>query len=353
MSANDHTPRREDIFEAASERFLRLKNRAGDPEVAGEIEAWLDKDPAHREAFEKVEAAWGAVGDNAASPEMVIARRDALERAGKAAQNRWTSKVFGAGSPIQRYAAAVAILVVVVSAVLYTVFAPDASEPSLAYETAVGETRVLTLEDNSRISLDAGTHLEVTYTDEGRSIELYRGQAYFDVAKDPLRPFKVKAGDQTVVALGTEFNVEMINEQVLVTLVEGRVSVTGRQPVLSPDSSEIQITPMTRELEPGQQLVISREKPVELVETANLEKASSWRQGKLIFEDEALSAAVERMNRYSHIKIIVGDKDIEALGISGVFNAGDTEAFVEALELYFELEATRGAGQSIRLTAAS
>lgn len=333
------------LYEEASDWFLQLNAATKDThsKIQKGVEIWLAKDPAHAKAYRQVESAWAAIGENATAPEMVIARRNALKRAGLAARNRW-----GSGSNLRHFAAAAAVLIIIVSVTLFTVFTGKVSETVLAYETAVGEIRVLTLADNSRISLDASTHLEVQYSPEARTIELYSGQAYFNVAKDPLRPFRVKVGGQTVEALGTEFNVEMIEDQVLITLIEGRVSVSSELPS-NPAESETQMLPEPVELFPGQQLVIRAERIPEIIQETNLAKTTAWRQGKLIFEDEPLSTAVMRMNRYSHIKIIVEDEKIKSLGVSGVFNAGDIDAFVEALETYFGLESVSGGDQSIHL----
>jgi transmembrane sensor len=64
----------------------------------------------------------------------------------------------------------------------------------------------------------------------------------------------------------------------------------------------------------------------------------AWREGKLVFDDESLADAVARMNNYSQVKIVVEDAHARALKISGIFNAGDTPAFVEAVQSYFPVD---------------
>src|SRR3546814_13438728 len=94
-----------------------------------------------------------------------------------------------------------------------------------AYATHIGERQLAVLDDGSRVSLDAVTKVKVRMKDEARQVELLEGRAKFDVAKDPLRPFTVAAGDKLVVDVGTSFSVELIDGQVRVILHEsGRAS---------------------------------------------------------------------------------------------------------------------------------
>jgi transmembrane sensor len=92
------------------------------------------------------------------------------------------------------------------------------------YHTGIGEQRVVDLEDDSRIVLDAATRLRVRFTSDARVVELQDGQAQFSVAKDPTRPFKVEAGGRTIVAVSTVFIVEYVDSQVRVAMMEGKVA---------------------------------------------------------------------------------------------------------------------------------
>ena len=93
------------------------------------------------------------------------------------------------------------------------------------YRTAIGERRVITLSDGSKLSLDADSEVTVRYGKHDRSLHLLKGQARFDVAHDKTRPFSVVAGSQKVIATGTAFNIDMAGPKVLVTLIEGHVVV--------------------------------------------------------------------------------------------------------------------------------
>ena len=203
------------------------------------------------------------------------------------------------------------------------------------YETGVGDRRVLTLADGSIVNLDARSRLRVSFENDVRFVALEAGQASFQVAKDPARPFRARAGDHTVVALGTEFNIEMLRDTLLVTLIEGHVAVVASESdtvagsALPKPGSEAAV-----ELTVGQQFVAAGRDRAQVRNSVDLGRATAWQDGKLFFNDEPLASAAERMNRYARVQIQV-DPAVEHIGISGVFKAGDTNAFMDAVTTYF------------------
>lgn len=345
--------RRRRINAEAAAWHLRFRNETAD-EGSSDYLDWLAESPDHGVAMTRARSTWDVFGDHAVAPEVVKARRDALDRSGKFAARRWA-----AFRSVPRSATAIAA-VVILAAVMTPVFLfwqqvddrpANGVTAVQVFETDIGETRIVTLSDNTRVSLDAFTRLTVRYTEEERDAELERGQAHFDVATDPTRPFRVTAGDQIITAIGTAFNVEMIGDDVLVTLLEGEVVVTETPAAKHTlPSLPVEAVPVpSRKLKPGQLLVASASHEPQIVDEINIQKTNAWRDGKVFLEGDSLSVAVARMNRYSRIKLSVADDSLEALRISGVFNAGDTDAFVEALEAYFAVDARRMTSSSIEL----
>jgi transmembrane sensor len=234
------------------------------------------------------------------------------------------------------------------------------------YSTGIGEQRALRLDDGSVVTLDAKSRVRVAYTDGARLLMLERGRARFDVARDPLRPFRVQAGDQTVVAHGTQFNVERMGETVLVTLLEGRVAVTGiavasSAPTLPAAAAEKTSAPPPRqrnsaasvvELTAGQGLTVRANGRATMVPKIDVERATAWQSGRLFFDNEPLASAAERVNRYSKLQIEVSPS-VANLEVSGVFTAGDADAFVEAISTYFPVRSERTGSAEIQLTAAT
>ena len=325
----------EERLARATEWFIRM--RADDAQEAdrASLKQWLDEHPDNAKAYREASAAWDVVGEYASAPELMIGRRDALEDARRARQRRESS--WSRVRPWHGVAASIVGALLVV----FVLWQGSFRRGDL-YETGVGDRRMLTLADGSTVNLDARSRLRVAFRNDARAIDLEAGQASFEVAKDPARPFRVRAGEHTVIALGTEFNVELVRETLLVTLLEGRVAVIA-------DETDTDVTPQRGELlAPGQQLVATGRAQPRVRSDVDLGRATAWQDGKLFFNDEPLADAAERMNRYGTVQIRV-DPAIEHIGISGVFKAGDTDAFMEAVTTYFPVRAERISEGEVRL----
>lgn len=297
-----------------------------------ELELWLEANPANREALTDMARAWRMADEAAALPALVATRADARKALRKASR-----PPSPAGRPWLRYAAgALAACLLLIVATLYF---PSGGE---TYRTGIGERRMVTLNDGSKLSLDAASTVEVRYDGERRALRLLAGRARFEVAKDPRRPFTVTAGGRMVVATGTAFSVEMLQAEIRVVLYEGSVSVLEDGPA---DQAPRHVllrgnarTPAERLLVPNTALIV----PATPSAAARLEpvdgiRSASWEQGQLVFSDEPLGVAMERVNRYSRIKLSADDAVTAALPVSGTFNAGDSEAFVDGVTALYGL----------------
>jgi transmembrane sensor len=308
------------VHEEAAGWLMRLNAAPNDVATFEAFEDWRDAAPVHRAAFDAVQDSWALFGDQAAAPELLALRRDALGRTGRRPRLDLGRRGLAAG---------LAALIIAPLAVYgWRRLGPDARQ---TLRTAVGEQRTVTLSDGSRVSLDANTLVKVAYSPALRLAEVVEGRAHFEVAKDKARPMRVRAGRRTVTALGTAFTVEHQGERVVVTLVEGRVAVTETAPPRG-------VAPPAKELVPQQQLVFAADAAPRMHEAVDVERAMAWREGKLVFDDENLADAVARVNNYSRVKIVVEDAPSRALKVSGIFNAGDTPAFVEAVQSYFPVD---------------
>jgi transmembrane sensor len=313
-----------------------------------QFEAWLAKDGLNAQAWARVQAPWSHFGTHATAPEMMAARRDALEHARRGGRRRFAapSGPWGARAALAASLAVLVALSAVGGAAYWGATKPD------VYSTVLGERRTVTLADGSRVALDSGTVIKVRLRREARKLELIRGQARFDVAHDVTRPFSVRARDQTVVATGTSFNVDLLGPKVLVTLIEGRVSVVtdkgGDLPfVVRPAAKRLQIS-----LEPGQQLVsTTASNTAPKIEMVSLDKSTAWESGQLVFENEPLSAVAERISRYTSHPIVVSDPRAAGLRISGVFNSGDVDTFIDTVTRYLPVMAVASKDGGVELRA--
>lgn len=311
----------------ASEWFARL-NKLDVP--LAEMQAWklwLDA-PGNKAAYDEVDAFWRKSEALKDDPDIKAAIASALGRATPPAP---------AARPRRRgLAAALAVGVVAAVAGGYALWAPK------VYSTGVGEQRTLQLADGSTVVLDTDSQIAVRLTAARRDIRLGRGQALFDVAHDGRRPFVVTAGATSVTALGTRFDVRREAGGATVTLVRGAVEV--RQ-------GSAAEAPKVWRLTPGQR--VATQAPAPQPGPVNVDTATSWASGRLVFQAVPLRTAVAEFNRYERQKIEVADGPVGDELISGVFAVGDSDTFVGSVADLHDLTVVRSEKDgSIRLTRA-
>lgn len=196
------------------------------------------------------------------------------------------------------------------------------------YKTALGERRAISLDDGSSVELNTQSQVRVRYSKARRDLVLDKGQALFTVAHDKGRPFVVTAGDTAVLATGTRFEVYRKADAVDVTLAEGKVEVskpkTKAAPILLAAGQKLEVTPRATA-------------PAKAVDIA---AATGWTNGRLIFRDIPLASAVAEVNRYSRRRVVLAPDAPSTERVNGVFDAGDTEAFVEGVTMLLGLRAT-------------
>lgn len=305
----------------------RIRLTEAEVETCPAFEAWLD-DPLNQAAWKRVCVPWDFFTDVALEPELLAQRQAAL---GEVFQRNEALRptVFG----LARAAALLLAVGLGLGLGAWWLKQPD------QYQTVRGERRVITLEDGSRISLDADSLVTVRFRHNARLLELRRGQARFDVAPDKKRPFSVVAGDQKVVATGTAFNIDMAGPKVLVTLIEGRVLVYDQKGKAA-EMAQSQPTPREIVLRVGEQLAAGPVAPPVVV-PVNIQRVTAWTTGQVIFESETLGGVVERVNRYGANRIEIDDPLVAEMRISGVFNAGDVAGVVDIVTHYLPVHVIR------------
>lgn len=309
----------------------RLRLTEAGQKTTPEFQAWL-REPANQDAWDLVSRSWNFFDEIAQAPEMISAREAALNAATPVRASR----------PVQlrRLVGAVAAMLVIGIVAIGSYWWMSRPED---YRTAIGERRVVTLSDGSKLSLDANSEVTVRYGKHDRSLHLLKGQARFDVAHDKKRPFSVVAGNQKIIATGTAFNIDMAGPKVLVTLIEGHVVV-----LKSDGTSSTAEWSRAVELRAGQQLTTAPAAPPEIA-PANIQRVTAWTVGQLMFDDEPLSSVVERVNRYGGTQIVIAEARVGDMKISGVFNAGDALGFVEIVTHYLPVKAVSEGPNTIAL----
>jgi transmembrane sensor len=337
--------------EEAAELFVQRLQAEWTARDQAELDARRARDPAFEDAFSRAESSWGSLDQHAETPEIMRHREAALAFARRANARRWSVAARRMKRPRTLVAAITGVAIALGAA---WQLSPLAFVPG-QYETQLGEQRTLDLGDHSRIALDAMTRIRVRYSKDTRLIDLKYGQAQFNVAHDPARPFKVIAGNHEIVAVGTVFTVEYANHEMHVAMLEGKVAVVDQSaPVAerhTKSSSRSVARTKSLELAAGEEMRVNASGEATVSRQADLEAATAWREGKIIFRAEPLEEAIRRVNRYSHTQI---DLQVDALAsskINGVFETGDTQGFVDAIERYLPVTADTTEPDRIQLRA--
>lgn len=285
------------------------------------------RDPLNRAAYERIEDFNAAARRMKDDPDMRAAVTQAKSR------RPWWGDLLAA-LPFRSGALATGALVAA-GAVMVLVLAPYRGGER--YVTQVGEQTTVRLDDGSKVQLNTDSELRVRFGASERKLVLERGQAFFDVAHDPARPFIVDAGQAQVRALGTRFDVRRANGDVEVTLSEGKVEVT-------PEASGAR----SWTLSPGQHIRVGQGAPLAPT-PADLAVATAWTSGRIYFQDAPLADAVAEVNRYNREKIVLGAGAPRDMKINGAFNTGDVKGFVAAASEGLGLTVARTSEHEIEL----
>jgi len=320
----------EECLEQAAAWHARLSGAAGDSDWLA-FTAWLEADPAHRLAFDRVDA---IVAEAVANKDSLSDdRRDARDNNVRLLPSRRNALVWSAGG------AAVAALAASVALAILTQPRLDPASFTQAMSTQVGERRDVNLADGSSLHLNTNTALSVSLADGGRSVTLDKGEALFEVAADPARPFTVTIGDEKVRVLGTAFNVLRHDGKVQITVVHGVVTV-GRA-----GSTE------TVRLTAGDHFL--RQEGQSAFQLAKVDTAAvlNWREGQVVFEDQPLSSVVSTLNRYFTRPITIEDPAVQRLRFSGILKIDDEANVLRRLTAFLPV-AVQERGETVVLKGA-
>lgn len=250
-------------------------------------------------------------------------------------------------------AAAAALLL----AVSWPRIRPPADASHQIVKAGPGSVRRIDLPDGSRIRLNAESELAIRYRAEERRVVLVRGQGYFEVAKDPARPFVVGARGVDVRVVGTAFSVADRGGAVEVLVAEGQVRVQGSasgQSLLQPPAGEPRLASSDRILVAGEKAVIplpSASAPglatISAVPPQALSAALAWQKRLLEFDAAPLATIVAEFNRHNAHQILVADERLAAQRFSGSFQADEPETLVRLLETRSDIVVERRSGETV------
>jgi len=285
-------------LEAAARWYVDLRGEVPDEAVREAHRRWLERDPRHVQAWERLarlQDKLGQVTPGVARSTLASAR----------AKRRDVLKVLS---------------ILLMAGGAGTLAWNTTSLPTLmaGQRTGTGERRRVRLDDGSQLQLNTATAVDIRYSANVREIRLLEGEIQIETAADTLaRPFVVHTAEGSIRALGTRFVVRRDAEQSLVSVQEHAVEVRCADlsgPVVRVDA--------------GQQLSFRRD-AIDTVQRA-APQADAWTRDMLVVNDWRLGDFVRELQRYrpGHLGC---DPAVAALRISGAFHLGSTDTVLDNL----------------------
>ncbi|OLF52112.1 FecR family protein [Pseudomonas chlororaphis] len=303
---NSQGPQERSITEAAADWAVRLHAAGLSAAEQAELEQWLARDPRHPQALDFARQTWDALGELRLEPELAQPRRAPAAQAPVVRRPRRRR--------LLPRAASAAVLVLAVT--LGWLQGPQALLWMQAdYLTDKGQVRTVHLADGSTVELDSASAIRLDFNQTQRQVHLLAGSAVFDVAPmggEESRPFVVESAGGQTRALGTRFVVgRESSQQAWVGVLQHSVAVSLDTPARQGVSERV--------LQEGQSARYDPLAGVVALEGLDLQRATSWRRGVLVFDRQPLALVVEQLNRYRPGRVVLADSTLAQRQVSGVF----------------------------------
>jgi transmembrane sensor len=281
-------------LEEAMDWLVRLQEAPPDGPLAREWEAWLAVDPDHRRAWDEARRVWGLLGEVAPAP---------------AAIHR----------PVPRRRVKAAVLAMALAACLALLAVPSIVLRWQADQTTgTAELREVRLEDGSLVHLAPRSAFRAQFSPEARRVTLMSGEAFFQVARDPARPFIVEAEGLEAQVLGTGFDVRIASDALSVGVQSGAVAVRYGPAIKA-------------RLGPGDRLSVDRSTGRPRQDRLPPEEVASWRDGRLFVADATVAEVVEELRRFHPGWIVIADGRLAAARVTGLYDLRDPARALRAL----------------------
>lgn len=334
--------RSEEILAQAAEWLLELQSPDLPVERIVAWQQWLGINE-HAHAFDQLQRTWNMADVLASAPRETLPWPSAeeLSRENSSVSSTATARIPRVSmlNPWMRGLAAIAaVMVLGIGGALWLI----RENSGIRAQTGIGEHRELHLADGSTVWIGADSRLRIVMKEDARDIELERGEAYFSVAKDPVRPFSVRAGSASVTALGTAFNVRRSGRKlVIVGVSEGTVSVSPQKNsviarfVMNRQENTTQSTRVIA----GERLVLEPDS-IEMPKIAAVapRTIASWREGRLEYSGESLEAVIADINRYLDKRIVITDPSIASLRVTGSVAEANIQSWLNSLQASLPIE---------------
>lgn len=183
-----------------------------------------------------------------------------------------------------------------------SISASNTIDQSKVVNSPLGERKSTLLDDGSFVHLNADSDINVLFKTNSRHVVFNKGQVFFDVAKDYDRPFIIESNQATIKVLGTSFDVEKDHENTVVTVYEGKVSVTAGRTVT--------LIPPQQAIVKGNEIIVKN--------NLKLNQLPAWRTGWIELNQQPFFILIDKLQSYSAKKIIISSQ-LDKTIVSGRF----------------------------------
>lgn len=336
------------IEQEAREWLIRLDSEI--PLASNEADAlreWLERSPAHGRELKRISSFW----DNAnILTQLAVPLNKPHPHTGKGFMRR----VAGLFPRYGTDALTIAVLLCVTIVFMSWLLPQSQTADKGIYATDIGRQKTVTLADGSTVQLNTDSLVQVDYNSELRRIRLLRGEVHFVVSRDTGRPFEVYADGNMVRAIGTAFSVQLLDDDVRVTVGHGKVELVSLGHVRAGNETLQSEEKILGSLERGQSTTFRNTRGnLRILNRDELARQLSWRQGFLSFSGEPLSSVISQINRYTPKTIEIADPELRSLPVGGRFKVDEIEEIFEVLKTSFNIRISRIGDQHILLHSAS
>jgi transmembrane sensor len=237
--------------------------------------------------------------------------------------NLWANIQAGTSRPAKKpllihYWSAVAAVILIATASLFYIYnKPGSTSGQIGYLSVtvpVGQTREVTLNDGSHVWLNSGSILKypAKFSDTSRLVNLIRGEAFFKVAKDHTRPFRIASDKITTSVVGTSFNIRTLRSSGLyqIRVITGKVKISSGNALLATLTKN---TGLNAGLYTGQKLAL----------VTHNEAQPTWMSGNVMLQSASFNELTDVINQYYGVNIKSADADVLDGSYSLTFNRKD------------------------------
>ncbi|WP_412066004.1 FecR family protein [Rhizobium sp. SYY.PMSO] len=289
------------LVDEAIDLVIRLQNDPENPITVEMVRQWCSRSREHERVWQHITKIHGASGKILTEQR----KSERREKLGLTRRNLMIAGTLGIGAAAS-------------GSLLYPRVMRDFRAD---YITGTGEIRSVSLPDGSVATLGPDSAIALQYGEDARQIDLLDGMSFFDVTKDPEKPFRVMAGGVVATALGTAFDVSSDADIVMVGVDHGLVEVRASTSILAGGEKL------------GENDWVSFDASSGDVDRGKHEpgQVGAWRERLVIAERETVSALVARIGRWIPGKVVLADPYIGSMRVSGIFDLSDPQRALEAV----------------------